>query len=96
MRVRWTARIVEFVQDKSFADDQVRGPFRRWLHRHEFQAEVRDGQTGTLVRDVVDFELGWGSLGRPAMFVVAHQVRGTFRYRQRALLAALLKNQEKR
>jgi hypothetical protein len=96
MRVRWTARIVEFVQDKSFADDQVRGPFRRWLHRHEFQAEVRDGQTGTLVRDVVDFELGWGSLGRPAMFVVAHQVRGTFRYRERALLPALLKNQEKR
>jgi len=93
-RVQWTARIVEYAQDKAFADEQVRGPFRRWRHRHEFREEKRDGQAGTVVRDVVEFDPGWGWVGRVASFLIARQVRERFRGRQLALESLLTKSQK--
>jgi ligand-binding SRPBCC domain-containing protein len=92
-RVQWTARIVEYVPDAAFADEQVRGPFRHWWHRHEFREENRDGQAGTMVRDIVEFDAGWGWMGRVASFLIARQVRGTFRRRQNALESLLTKKQ---
>ncbi len=96
VRVQWTARIVDFAPEQRFADEQARGPFQRWLHRHEFQTDERDGHPGTLVRDVVEFDVGWGWIGEfMERLVIARQVRGTFRHRQQVLLPILLKNQEK-
>ena len=39
------------------------GPFRCWKHRHQFESNARDGQGGTLVRDDLEFEVGFGLLG---------------------------------
>jgi ligand-binding SRPBCC domain-containing protein len=94
-RARWTARIVEYVPDEALADEQVRGPFRGWQHRHEFRQEKRDGQAGTVVREVVEFDAGWGWVGRVASFLIARQVRNTFRCRQSALESLLTKSQKK-
>jgi ligand-binding SRPBCC domain-containing protein len=43
-----------------FADQQVRGPFAFWYHRHLF---LDDGQGGTLLRDEVDYCPPLGMLG---------------------------------
>jgi hypothetical protein len=56
---RVVSRIVEFVPNEVFADEQVEGPFRKWLHRHEFA--VAPG--GTRVTDRIDFEPPGGALG---------------------------------
>ena len=49
--VRWRTRIRAWEPPFRFVDEQLRGPYRLWVHEHEF--ESRDG--GTLVRDRVRY-----------------------------------------
>lgn len=86
LRAPWIARITEFEWDHHFADIQEKGPFKQWHHRHEFLAEIRNGVSGTLVRDVLEYEVGFGPLGgiTNALFV-ERQMRNTFAQRQKRL-----------
>jgi ligand-binding SRPBCC domain-containing protein len=89
-RTPWVARIVEFERLRHFADVQDRGPFRRWEHRHEFEAREEGGRDGTVVRDVLEYDVGMGVLGELAerSFVGPRMAR-TFAHRQ-ATLESLL------
>ena len=49
--IRWRTKITEWDPPVRFVDEQLRGPYRLWIHEHEF--EPRDG--GTLVRDRVRY-----------------------------------------
>jgi ligand-binding SRPBCC domain-containing protein len=61
-----------------FVDEMVRGPFRRWHHRHEI---VPDG-AGALLVDAIDFEPPLGALGRAfAPLMVLPRLRKLFAYR---------------
>jgi ligand-binding SRPBCC domain-containing protein len=85
-RAQWIARITDFEWNHHFADMQQKGPFRQWHHRHEFQSETRNGVDGTLVRDVIEYEVGFGSLGTLAnLLFVEPQVSRIFVQRQQAL-----------
>jgi len=86
LRAQWIARITEFEWNHHFADVQDKGPFKSWHHRHEFAAEERDGISGTRVRDVIDYEVGFGFLGAigNAMFI-RRQMEATFAERQEKL-----------
>jgi ligand-binding SRPBCC domain-containing protein len=98
-RAQWIARIVEFEWNHHFADvrdadvrDNVQdeGSFRSWHHRHEFIAQTQHAVEGTLVRDTVDYEVGFGVLGRIAnQLFVTRQMRQTFLARQRVLESLL-------
>ena len=35
--VKWVALHREYVHNKLFVDEQLSGPFKRWIHRHEFE-----------------------------------------------------------
>ncbi|MFB4281873.1 cyclase [Nonomuraea sp. MTCD27] len=55
-----------------FVDEQVSGPFRRWIHTHTF-ASTPDNETGTeatLMKDIVDFAAPAGPLGTIAEILV--------------------------
>lgn len=85
-RAGWTALITEFEWHHHFADIQKRGPFRSFHHRHEFGAEERSSVVGTLIRDIIDFEVGFGVLGSIAQNgFVRRELGKTFAYRQSAL-----------
>ena len=86
IEARWIARITEFEWNRYFADVQAKGPFKSWHHRHEFVAETRNGVSGTLVRDVIDYEVGFGFAGvvTNAVFV-RRQMQATFAQRQQVL-----------
>jgi ligand-binding SRPBCC domain-containing protein len=85
-RAQWIARITEFEWNHHFADVQDKGSFKRWHHRHEFLAETRNNIGGTLVRDVIDYEVGFGFAGTLAnALFVRWQMRATFAERQRKL-----------
>jgi len=89
-RSRWTALITEFEWNHHFADIQKSGPFRRFHHRHDFEAQTRNAAEGTIVRDVIVYEVGFGLLGTCAdKLFVARQLQQTFEYRQAALLKLL-------
>jgi ligand-binding SRPBCC domain-containing protein len=86
LRREWIARITEFEWNHHFADVQQKGPFKSWHHRHEFAASLKDGQMGTTIRDVIDYEIGFGVLGRLAgALFVRRQLERTFQERQRKL-----------
>ncbi len=86
LRARWIARITEFEWNHHFADVQENGPFKRWHHRHEFVGETRDRVEGTLVRDVIEYEVGLGPLGAIANSIfIERQMRQTFALRQQVL-----------
>jgi ligand-binding SRPBCC domain-containing protein len=84
--LRWTSRIDEWAPDAAFADVQVRGPYRLWHHRHEFEPH-RDG---TLVRDRVAYALPVGPLGELAASLFVHRdLARIFDFRHDAVARAL-------
>lgn len=86
LRIRSVAIITNFELNKCFEDVQGKGPFKSWHHRHEFAAEERNGVIGTVLRDIVQYEVGFGVLGALAnALFIAPQMRRTFSHRQRAL-----------
>ena len=83
----WKTEIAAWEPPIRFIDRQLRGPYRQWIHLHEF----KDHEEGTLMRDQVDYVIpgpNWfgGLLNR---LVVERDVRAIFTYRQQAIEAAL-------
>lgn len=86
LRAQWIARITEFEWDHHFADVQEKGPFKKWHHRHEFEAQTQDSTAGTLIRDVIDYEVGFSLAGAVAnSLFVRRQMQRTFAQRQQTL-----------
>ena len=80
--MRWRTVIAEYDPPHLFVDEQVRGPYPLWRHRHTFETAAE----GTLVRDRVDYALPFGVLGRAAhAMLVGAQLRRIFAYRQAKL-----------
>ena len=87
-RTKWIARHTEFVKDSLFVDVQDRGPFRRWVHHHRFEAI--DAATTRLI-DEIDFSLPGGPLiDLLAGWVASLQLRRLFRFRHEATRSAVL------
>lgn len=60
---RMTSKIVDMRMYDYFVDEQVKGPFKRFRHVHEFM-EGRAG--GTTMVDRIEFEAPFGPIGRVA------------------------------
>jgi len=85
IRMSWTASIIEFKWNGCFADDQSRGPFKRFRHRHHFLRSERNGVEGTIVQDVVDYDAGYGIFGALAeQLLISRMLKKVFEYRQQA------------
>jgi ligand-binding SRPBCC domain-containing protein len=83
---RWTVQITDFSLNKSFRDVQRQGPFRHWEHIHSFERQTVGGREGTLVRDAVKYEVGFGVVGSALERLVFQRlVRATFSHRRKAL-----------
>ena len=58
--VKWLTRIEEWKPGERFVDRQLKGPYKLWHHTHTFES---DGDGGTVMRDVVRYEMPLGPLG---------------------------------
>ncbi len=77
--VRWRTRISLWQPPRCFVDEQLRGPYRKWVHRHTFEA--CDG--GTRVRDRVEYSIPFDfALHR---WFVRPDIEKIFRYRSEQL-----------
>lgn len=78
----WRTLIEEFEPELRFVDLQLRGPYRLWRHTHEFS----DAPGGTLMRDVVEYELPLGLLGEAVRSLfVERQLLYIFDFRRDAI-----------
>ncbi len=77
--VRWDSRITQWEPPFRFTDEQIRGPYRMWLHRHAFE-ETPDG---TLATDDVTYRVPGGALVN-RLYVVP-ELRRIFDYREARL-----------
>lgn len=83
---RWTALITDFSFNEYFSDTQKQGPFKSWHHTHTFEAKVADGREGTVVGDEVEYEVGFGVVGKMLEEVVFERMmRAIFEHRKLAL-----------
>jgi uncharacterized protein len=58
--LRWLARYRDCVPGRQFADEQVEGPFARWVHLHVFDP---DGPDACRLTDRIEYALSLGAAG---------------------------------
>lgn len=81
----WKTEITAWDPPRRFVDEQLRGPYRLWVHEHTFE---EDGE-GTIVEDSVRYSLPFGPLGSLAdRLLVARDLRAIFEYREARLREA--------
>jgi len=77
--VRWRSEITVWDPPERFVDEQVHGPYRRWIHEHRF----REDGNGTRCEDhVQDAPLGGALIHR---LFVQRDIRKIFAYRAERL-----------
>jgi ligand-binding SRPBCC domain-containing protein len=84
--VRWRTLISRWDPPSEFADEQLRGPYALWRHRHSFTAVTSEE---TRLDDEVLFRLPFAPLGDVALPFVKRELRRIFRYRRAAVERAL-------
>ncbi len=84
--IRWISRIEEWEVGSHFVDRQIKGPYKLWLHRHDFE-EVDEG---TRVSDHVRYELPFGPVGELAgLWLVRRDLDRIFDFRREAVTTQL-------
>ena len=57
---RWVARHRDYQAGRQFVDEQVEGPFARWVHLHRFDP---DGPSACILTDRIDYNPPLGAVG---------------------------------
>jgi len=78
--IRWRTAITAWEPPYRFVDEQIRGPYRRWVHEHILESVPG----GTRCRDRVRYAVLGGALVNALL--VRRDVERIFAFRKRALL----------
>lgn len=82
VRLSWVTEITHVKEPLLFVDEQRFGPYKFWHHQHLFE-EVPGGVE---VRDIVNYALPFGPLGRIAHSVaVGHNLQRIYDFRRKVL-----------
>ena len=77
-KLRWVAEHTAYDPPRMFEDVQIKGPFRRWRHRHLISAN----EDGAILRDEIDYEPPLWFLGRAAApLAIEPRLRKLFAFR---------------
>jgi uncharacterized protein (TIGR01777 family) len=61
--LKWVARHRDFEPGRQFVDEQIRGPFSRWVHLHRFEP---DGREACVLTDRIEYTPPLGAVGAAA------------------------------
>ena len=81
--LRWRTRIARWNPPHEFIDEQVRGPYKRWIHIHRFS----EAHGVTTIEDEVQYQLPFWPLGELVYPLIHVQLERIFRYRQQEIRA---------
>ena len=82
----WQTRISLWEPPYRFVDEQLRGPYRLWVHSHQFNET--DG--GTTITDEIQYALPLWPIGELFYPFIAWQLQRIFQFRQEATRSILL------
>ncbi len=85
--LNWRSRITNWNPPYRFVDQQIQGPYRLWVHLHQFYKQ----NGSTKIVDEVRYQLPLWPLGELAYPFVAAQLRRIFRFRKQAIREAIQK-----
>ena len=78
---RWETLISTWDPPHRFVDEQLKGPYKTWIHTHTFSSD----EGGTLIEDEVRWALPFFPFGQVAYPLVSRQVRAIFGHRDTAI-----------
>jgi ligand-binding SRPBCC domain-containing protein len=81
----WLTRICHWDPPHEFRDEQLRGPYRTWVHTHRFYATDQ----GTRMEDEVQYRLPLFPVGELAYPLVKRQLERIFAFRRQAITTLL-------
>ena len=80
--VNWKTRIAKYSPPNIFIDEQLKGPYKIWIHTHKFQQV--DGHV--IMEDSVDYDLYGGIFKNIAhILFVKNSVKKIFKYRKEVI-----------
>lgn len=85
--MRWRTLIAVWQPPYEFVDEQLKGPYQTWIHRHSF-SPMESG--GTRITDYVRYELPLTPIGDIAHPLIKRQLQGIFKHRNAVIPALLL------
>lgn len=77
----WKTEITDWVPGVMFADNQLKGPYKKWYHTHRF--ESKDG--GTLMKDRIEYIIPGGFLEPLIYPFVKKDVESIFDFRTKVM-----------
>ena len=80
--INWKTRIAKYSPPNIFIDEQLKGPYKIWIHTHKFQQV--DGHV--IMEDSVDYDLYGGIFKSIAhILFVKNSVKKIFKYRKEVI-----------
>ena len=78
--VHWRTLITSYDPPHGFVDEQIKGPYVLWYHRHSFKKE----NSGTIIRDTVRYAVPLGIIGRFLNLIwIQKDLKDIFAYRRK-------------
>ena len=78
----WKTRITKYESPHVFVDEQLSGPYKKWIHTHTFEARGNS----TVIYDKVEYDLyGWFLKSIVHKLFVEKSVKKIFGYRKTVL-----------
>lgn len=85
VKFTWVARHTEYVENRLFADTQIKGPFSKWTHTHRFEPE---SDTACFLEDEIRYALPFHPAGTLlADSMVRKKLNRIFTYRHATTIA---------
>ena len=79
----WQAKISDYRKNSYFIDEQLKGPYSKWVHVHGF---IQGDNGGTIVKDHVRYKIPGGFLGALiAGPFIRKDIKNIFKYRFKTL-----------
>lgn len=78
--IAWRTLISRWDPPHGFVDEQLRGPYRTWIHTHRFVRDETDA-SATWIHDEVEYRLPFGPAGKVALPMIRRQLDRIFDHR---------------